>query len=174
MKHELRGRRRATEEAVSTGEPPRRADHTGCADREDRGRSRLGPHANAAGLAPELGGRGEPLPRVAEAPIPQTCRSARPAAAPYLNRPWSAWDVSPWASLYPLIRAFRCHLLAGAVPFLKYSPCWSLHVQANKPCWFFVCYSSIYFLPPQGENHQEEGLPCSGYVPRAWNGTHFF
>ena len=48
------------------------------------------------------------------------------------------------------------------VPFLKYSPCWSLRVQANKPS---SCLLFIYFLPPQGENHQEEDLPCWGYVP---------
>lgn len=105
--------------------------------------------------------------------------SRRPAEAPALLQPliWTAPGqpgMSLPGPLCTLSSAFRCHLLAGAVPFLKYSPCWSLHVQANKPCWFFVCYSSIYFLPPQGENHQEEGLPCSGYVPRAWNGTHFF
>ena len=78
----LRGRRRATEEAASTGEPPTRADHTGRADPKDRARSRLGPHANAAGLAPELRGRGEPPPCVAEAP------SRKPLAeAPILLQP---------------------------------------------------------------------------------------
>ena len=130
----LRGRRRATEEAASTGEPPRRVDHTGRADPEDRGRSQLGPHANAEGLAPELWGRGEPPPRVAEAPVPQTaCRSAHPASAPRLARPGQPGMSLP-GPLCTLAPPFRCHLLAGAVPFLKYSPCWSLHVQANKSC----------------------------------------
>lgn len=78
----LRGRRRATEEVASTGEPPRRADHTGCADPKGRGRSRLGPPAKAAGLAAEPGGRGEPLPHVAEAPDPKP-----PAEAPTLLQP---------------------------------------------------------------------------------------